>query len=153
MNWINEQELPILRGARDRLIVDEASHATDATFYLVVPTDGANCCLPDLRVHGLSGHEPCSKNLQNKLSTDGGVPARSPMLKLDKEMESVKKCQSSSRIFFTHIFLSVTSHFYEEGSSSTFYGKIHLLWEVGDWFPKWKGGRRVSCASTVFSFG
>ena len=106
-----------------------------------------------LRVHGLSGHEPDSKNMQNKLSTDGGVPVGSPMLKLDKEMESVKKCQSCSRIFFTYLFLSVTSLFTKEGSSSTFYGKIHLLWEVGDWIPKWKGGRRVSCASTIFPFG
>ena len=30
---------------------------------------------------------------------------------------------------------------------------IHFLWEVGDWFPKWKGGRCFTCASTVFPFG
>ena len=47
MNWINEQELPIPPGARDRLIVDEASHVANATFYLVVPTDDANYCLSD----------------------------------------------------------------------------------------------------------
>ena len=47
MNWMNEQELPILRGVRDRLIVDKASHVADVTFYLVVPTDDANCCLSD----------------------------------------------------------------------------------------------------------
>ena len=41
------QELPILRGVRNHLIVDEASHVADATFYLVVPTDGANCGLSD----------------------------------------------------------------------------------------------------------
>ena len=45
MNWMNKQELPILHGVRDRLIVDEASHVTDVTFYLVVPTDDANCFL------------------------------------------------------------------------------------------------------------
>ena len=28
-----------------------------------------------------------------------------------------------------------------------------LFMEMGDWFPKWKGGRRVSRASTVFPFG
>ena len=44
---MNEQELLILRGARDRLIVDEALHTADATFFLVVPIDGANCCLSD----------------------------------------------------------------------------------------------------------
>ena len=46
---MNEQELPILRGVRDRLIIDEASHVADTTFYLVVPTDGANCCLSDFQ--------------------------------------------------------------------------------------------------------
>ena len=47
MNWTNEQELQILKGVRDRLIVDEASYVVNANFYLVVPTDGANCCLLD----------------------------------------------------------------------------------------------------------
>ena len=42
---MNGQELPNLRGVRDRLIADEASQVTDATFYLVVPTDGINCGL------------------------------------------------------------------------------------------------------------
>ena len=42
---MNEKELPIPSGAMDYLIVDEASHVADVTFYLVVPTDGANCCL------------------------------------------------------------------------------------------------------------
>ena len=42
-----------------------------------------------LRVHRSSGHEPGSKNLQNKQGTDGGMPAGSPMLKLVKEIESV----------------------------------------------------------------
>ena len=44
---MNEQELPILREARDRLIVDEALRAANVTFYLVVPTDGANGCRSD----------------------------------------------------------------------------------------------------------
>ena len=30
---------------------------------------------------------------------------------------------------------------------------IHFYWKVGDWFPKWKGGGRFICASTVFPFG
>ena len=47
MNLMNEQELPILQGVRDCLIVDEASHIADATFYFVVPIDGVNCCLSD----------------------------------------------------------------------------------------------------------
>ena len=46
-NWMNEQELPILQGVRDHLIVDEASHVANATFYLVVPTNGANCGISD----------------------------------------------------------------------------------------------------------
>ena len=52
---MDEQELSILRDVRDRLIVDEASHVADATFYLVVPIDGANCALSDsqsLRIVG-----------------------------------------------------------------------------------------------------
>ena len=43
-----------------------------------------------LRVSGSSGHEPDSKNLQNKQGTDGGVPAGSPMFKLVREIESVQ---------------------------------------------------------------
>ena len=105
-----------------------------------------------LRVHRSSGHEPNSKNLQNKQRTGGGVLVGSPMLKLVKEIRSVLPVNSQVYIF-THLSLSVTSLFYEEGSSSTFYGKIQLLWEVGDRFPKWKGGRHISCAPTVFTFG
>ena len=26
----------------------------------------------------------------------------------------------------------------------------HFLWKVADWFPKYKGGGRFICASTVF---
>ena len=46
---MSEQELPKLRGMGDRLIADVAktSHVTDEIFCLVVPTDGANCCLLD----------------------------------------------------------------------------------------------------------
>ena len=47
MNWMNEQKLPNLRVMRDRLIADKASHVADATFCLVVPTNGANCNLLD----------------------------------------------------------------------------------------------------------
>ena len=46
---MSEWELPKLRGVGDRLIVDVAkpSHAADEIFCLVIPTDGANCCLLD----------------------------------------------------------------------------------------------------------
>ena len=69
-----------------------------------------------LRVSGSSGHEPGSKNLQNKQGIDGGVSAGSPMLKLVREIEC-QKCQSSRRIFFFFFlpFVSITSLIYEEG--------------------------------------
>ena len=47
MNLMIKQELPILQGVRGCLIVNEASHVADATFYFVVPIDGANYCLSD----------------------------------------------------------------------------------------------------------
>ena len=43
-----------------------------------------------LRISGSSRHELSSKNLQNKQGIDGGVPVNSPMLKLVREIESVK---------------------------------------------------------------
>ena len=43
-----------------------------------------------LIIFGSSGHELGSKNLQNKQGTDGGVTAGSPMLKLVRDIESVK---------------------------------------------------------------
>ena len=48
---MSERELPNLRGVGDRLIADVAkpSHIADEIFYLVIPTDGANCCLMDSR--------------------------------------------------------------------------------------------------------
>ena len=36
---------------RDRLIADLASHVANETFCLVIPTDGANCCLSDSQSH------------------------------------------------------------------------------------------------------
>ena len=47
MNQTSEWELPNLRGVRDRLIADEASHVADETFFLVVLTNDANCYLSD----------------------------------------------------------------------------------------------------------
>ena len=46
---MSELELPKLRGVGDRLIADVAKPSNDAgeIFFLVVPTDGANCCLLD----------------------------------------------------------------------------------------------------------
>ena len=55
-----------------------------------------------LKVHGSSGHEPNSKNLQNKQGISGGVPPGSPMLKLVKEIRS-----EFSRRIFLHISFSV----------------------------------------------
>ena len=39
-----------------------------------------------LRVIGSSGHQPSSKDLQNKQGTSGGVSAASPMLKSYREI-------------------------------------------------------------------
>ena len=46
---MSEWELLNLRGVRDRLIADVAKplHVDDKIFCLVVPTNGANCCLLD----------------------------------------------------------------------------------------------------------
>ena len=55
MNRMSEQELPNLQNVRDRLIANKASHVVEEAFYLVVPTDGANCYLLDsqsLRIVG-----------------------------------------------------------------------------------------------------
>ena len=52
-----------------------------------------------LRVSGSSGHEPNSKNLQNKQDTDSGVPVGSPMLKLVREIESVQNLSLASIYF------------------------------------------------------
>ena len=65
-----------------------------------------------LRVHGSSGHEPNSKNLQNKQGTGGGVPS-SLMLKLVKEIRSVLAVNSAG-VFFHIPFLNVISLIYEE---------------------------------------
>ena len=55
-----------------------------------------------LRISRSSGHEPNSKNLQNKQGTSGGVPAGSPMLKLVGEIESVKNVSLGGIYFHTH---------------------------------------------------
>ena len=95
-----------------------------------------------LRVHGSSGHELNSKNLQNKQGTSNGVPVDSLMLKLVKEVRSVPPVNSPAYIF-THLFLSVISLFYEEGSSSTFYGK----WVIGS-----RNCREVGASSALQPF-
>ena len=46
-----EQELPNLRGVEDRLIADVASHVADEIFFLVVPTERANCSISDSQSH------------------------------------------------------------------------------------------------------
>ena len=60
-----------------------------------------------LRVHGSSGHEPGSKNLQNKQGTDDGVPTSSPMLKLVKEIESVLTFSLAAVYFSPSFFLAL----------------------------------------------
>ena len=57
-----------------------------------------------LRVFRSSGHEPDSKNLQNKQGTGSGVSTDSPMLKLVKEIESVQNV-SLAGIYFSHTIL------------------------------------------------
>ena len=52
---MTEQELLNLRGVGDHLIANIASHVPDEIFFLVVPIDGANCCLSNsqsLRIVG-----------------------------------------------------------------------------------------------------
>ena len=103
-----------------------------------------------LRVHGSSGHKPGSKNLQNKLSIDGGVPVGSPMLKLDKEMES-KKNVSLAALYFSHTFLLAFLPFFFMKKDnpplsmgrSTFYGK----WAIG-----FQNGREASASPALQSF-
>ena len=62
-----------------------------------------------LRVHGSSGYEPNSKNLQNKQGTGDGVSADSPMFKLVKEIGSVLPVNSAGVYFhipFSQCYLS-----------------------------------------------
>ena len=64
-----------------------------------------------LTVSRSSGHEPGSENLQNKQGTGGGVPVGSLMLKLVREIESVKMSvlQAFFFFFFANLFVSITS--------------------------------------------
>ena len=78
------------------------------------------------------------------------MPADSLMLKLDKEMESIqKKCQSCNCLFFTYLFLSVTSlsmkkdHPPFSKGRSTFYGK----WVIG-----FQNGREASVSPALQPF-
>ena len=52
-----------------------------------------------LKFFGSSGHEPGSKNLQNKQGTDGDVTTGSSMLKLVKEIVSVQNVSLASVYF------------------------------------------------------
>ena len=66
-----------------------------------------------LGVSGLSGYEPGSKDLKKKQGTSGGVPTGSPMLKLNREIESVNVCFS---VVYFHIpFCCDSFPIYEEG--------------------------------------
>ena len=107
---------------RDRLIADEASHIADATFYWSFPQTAPIVVSRILRVSRSSGHEPDNKNLQNKQGTDGGVPADSPMLKLVKEIESVKMSVLQAYIFFYiyHFFLALPPLFMKKADDLLF---------------------------------
>ena len=65
-----------------------------------------------LRVFGSSGHQPGSKDLQNKQGTDSGVSTGTPMLKLDKEIESTNV---SLEVVYFHIPLCCHSFIIYEG--------------------------------------
>ena len=52
---MSEWELPNLRGVGDHLIADVALHVSDEIFFLVDPTNGANCCLSDSQSHRIVG--------------------------------------------------------------------------------------------------
>ena len=67
-----------------------------------------------LKVSRPSRHESGSKNLQNKQGTGGGVSIGSPMLKLVRDIESVKMSVLQTYIF-TYLFVSIASLIYEEG--------------------------------------
>ena len=56
-----------------------------------------------LRVFGSSGHQLGIKDMQNKQGTNGGVSASSPMLKLDREIESANV--SLAVVYFSHTFM------------------------------------------------
>ena len=47
------------------------------------------------------------------------MPADTPMLKLDKEMESVK-CQSCSRVFFIYLIVAIASLYMKEDDDPLF---------------------------------
>ena len=75
-----------------------------------------------LRVHGSSGHEPESKNLQNKQGTGGGVSADSPMLKLVKKIESVLTISLIGVYFSRPFFLALPPLFMKKDDDPLFMG-------------------------------
>ena len=79
-----------------------------------------------LRVFGSSGHESDNKILQNKQGTDGGVPTSSPMLKLEREMES-RKMSVLHAYIFTYLSLSIAFLFMKKDDDPLFFGK----WVIG----------------------
>ena len=73
-----------------------------------------------LGVSGSSGPEPDNKILQNKQCTGGGVPASSPMLKLERAMESLKKMSVLQTYIFTHLSLGIASLFIKKDDHPPF---------------------------------
>ena len=75
-----------------------------------------------LRVHRSSGHEPGSKNLQNKQGTDDGVLVGSLMLKLVKEIESVLTVSLVGVQFSHTFFLALPPLFMKKDDDPLFMG-------------------------------
>ena len=72
-----------------------------------------------LRVSGSSSHEPSSENLQNKQGTSVGVQVGCLMLKLGREIESVKMSVLQAYIF-TYLSLSITPLFMKKDDDPLF---------------------------------
>ena len=68
------------------------------------------------------------------------------ILKLGREIESIKMLVL--QVYnFTYLSVVIASLYMKEDDDPFF------LWKVGDWFSKWKGGKRFTYASTVFLYG
>ena len=75
------------------------------------------------RISGSSGHEPDNKHLQNKQSTDRGMLASSPMLKLVGEIKSVKNVSLAGVYFHIFFLLALPPLFMKKDDDPLFYEK------------------------------
>ena len=112
---------------------------------LAFPTDDTNCGLLNFLNRFPLKHEPASEYLQNKQENDGGLPAVSPMLKLDSSLSRVKT-----------LFFSVWNHVPFSSVISSFLSRRKVIlfpWKVEDFLPKRKGKVVLfSCVMTCYSF-